>query len=764
MVIEYIKMRKNKWCIPTISTDDYAKEFAKLLKNGSNKTFFLQGKWGSGKTEYLKNVEEQANGKLKFIYLELWKPDFDESLSRQIFAATHPILDPLATTIGYIFIALTIICSSILAVKGVIQRNLPNYVFTIVTIILAIITNLFSLTKNKLINVDKIRMFWSILTLRKNSENRSNVLIIDDFDRLSKKIQEELYRFFNAIQKKGSKARIVFVGDLQKIEASKNDFLTKIIDQVIALPFVLSPQSFSPEIENIISENLGENSDIAEISNLFVTENRTLRDANHFLSYVEDEFCRQDKKDRVQTVQQLLIIYLYLFYKDKYNELYQNCKNNNYIKKYRKDRSNKKSNSFIDKEIDRILTFDKKYPYGFWDNPTMYFIDESAVTIPITKLLDFVEDTESLRKLAFSENPSSRYESIYEMLIAFLNSPTSDVQFNSPFFNEITEASTFAMIAEPYHKPNELIKNSFHLLEDYLFEYVLKIYDLSKFEEESLEYLYDFLDYKISVIKEKYTLTEQLYVLRVGCLQSLITYHPKDAISFPSINKYSVTKRFLPECREIENKSNFGKNIYDAEALLVEFCFKKPEEDITDLKYKALNPPTIESKVEKIEQLADYEYVSFWKAYLDDIEIAKETDVLNFEYRNENYGNFVYNRYEDIIHTCCDCFTSDLFFDEELSVLEKLQDLFFSSDWVDFTLKLAAIKRQFNMRGRNSKKAKKAIVSSINTLLNSYKFSEQQANPLRSNRDKYDDENLYRILNNLLNKVKADPYWTRKLK
>ena len=332
MVIEYIKMRKNKWCIPTISTDDYAKEFAKLLKNGSNKTFFLQGRWGSGKTEYLKNVEEQANGKLKFIYLELWKPDFDESLSRQIFAATHPILDPLATTIGYIFIALTIICSSILAVKGVIQRNLPNYVFTIVTIILAIITNLFSLTKNKLINVDKIRMFWSILTLRKNSENRSNVLIIDDFDRLSKKIQEELYRLFNAIQKKGSKARIVFVGDLQKIEASKNDFLTKIIDQVIALPFVLSPQSFSPEIENIISENLDDNSDIAEISNLFVTENRKLRDANHFLSYVEDEFCRQDKKDRIQTVQQLLIIYLYLFYKDKYNELYQNCKNNDYIK------------------------------------------------------------------------------------------------------------------------------------------------------------------------------------------------------------------------------------------------------------------------------------------------------------------------------------------------------------------------------------------------------------------------------------------------
>ena len=394
----------------------------------------------------------------------------------------------------------------------------------------------------------------------------------------------------------------------------------------------------------------------------------------------------------------------------------------------------------------------------------MYFIDESAVTIPITKLLDFVKDTKSLRKLAFSENPSSGYESIYEMLIAFLDSPTSNEQFNLQFFNEITEASTFAMIAEPYHKPNQLIKNSFHLLEDYAFEYVLKTYDLSEFEEESLDYLYFFLEEKISGIEEKYTLTEELYVLRVGCLQSLITYHPKDAISFPSINKYSVAKYFLPKCREIENKSNFGKNIYDAEALLVEFCFKKPEENITDLKYKALNTPTIESKVEKIEQLADYEYVSFWKAYLDDIEIAKEINILNFKYRNENYGNFVYNRYEDIIHTCCDCFTSDLLFDEELLVLEKLQDLFFSSDWVDFTLKLAAIKRQFNMRGGNSKKAKKAIVSSINTLLNSYKFSEQQANPLRSNRDKYDDENLYRILNNLLNKVNADPYWTCKLK
>lgn len=59
--------------IEYIDTTPQAKMFAEQIK-GEPKTYFLQGTWGSGKTEYLKNVEKQLYDKYRFVYLKLWKP------------------------------------------------------------------------------------------------------------------------------------------------------------------------------------------------------------------------------------------------------------------------------------------------------------------------------------------------------------------------------------------------------------------------------------------------------------------------------------------------------------------------------------------------------------------------------------------------------------------------------------------------------------------------------------------------------------------
>lgn len=44
--------------------------FSKLIK--AKKTFFLNGTWGSGKTECLNMVSNQAEEKI-FIFLKLWE-------------------------------------------------------------------------------------------------------------------------------------------------------------------------------------------------------------------------------------------------------------------------------------------------------------------------------------------------------------------------------------------------------------------------------------------------------------------------------------------------------------------------------------------------------------------------------------------------------------------------------------------------------------------------------------------------------------------
>ncbi|WP_241653626.1 P-loop NTPase fold protein, partial [Enterococcus hirae] len=67
-----------------IDTTEAVKMFSKLIKE--KKTFFLNGTWGSGKTEFLNRVSNQAEEK-NFIFLKLWelKDEIADSHSRMSF-------------------------------------------------------------------------------------------------------------------------------------------------------------------------------------------------------------------------------------------------------------------------------------------------------------------------------------------------------------------------------------------------------------------------------------------------------------------------------------------------------------------------------------------------------------------------------------------------------------------------------------------------------------------------------------------------------
>ena len=71
-----------------IDTSVAAKNVAKLLEE--NKTYFLNGNWGSGKTEFLVEVGKNTNKKL--VTIELWRMSDNRSKIDIVFKKLHPCI------------------------------------------------------------------------------------------------------------------------------------------------------------------------------------------------------------------------------------------------------------------------------------------------------------------------------------------------------------------------------------------------------------------------------------------------------------------------------------------------------------------------------------------------------------------------------------------------------------------------------------------------------------------------------------------------
>lgn len=94
--------------IGQINTDESAKRFAKYLSE--NKTFFLDGKWGSGKTEFIKNASNHLHPKV-LVSVDLWRTTDNKTVTEIIFSK---LCKKTYTTMTYSVIplvALSILCS-----------------------------------------------------------------------------------------------------------------------------------------------------------------------------------------------------------------------------------------------------------------------------------------------------------------------------------------------------------------------------------------------------------------------------------------------------------------------------------------------------------------------------------------------------------------------------------------------------------------------------------------------------------------------------
>lgn len=107
--------------IEHISTSRQAAAFARRIASDEVRTYFLQGSWGSGKSEYLRAVKESGPLKgLTFVELELWKPKDKQSLASKIFSVTNPRWAKALTVLGWLFIGLAVIGSTVLAVQSIV--------------------------------------------------------------------------------------------------------------------------------------------------------------------------------------------------------------------------------------------------------------------------------------------------------------------------------------------------------------------------------------------------------------------------------------------------------------------------------------------------------------------------------------------------------------------------------------------------------------------------------------------------------------------
>ena len=291
-----------------IDTSVAANNFAELLND--NKTYFLNGSWGSGKTEFLEEVKE--NFPKKLITIDFWRLTDTRSTIEIAFSKLYPLLY-WSIRVGVVFL----VAVSIL-MTNLVDIGLSDFFGGSKSLILklggvvALIVAVWQVFKKK---SDEFYCF--LLSNSLKFPKFSKVLIIDDFDRMSEKQQEESYKLFSLIN---GKLPIVFVGDITKVHKSDDNYLSKIIDRQVELPFDLHPTKIWNNYFSVLEDKFN-----IVLSNDFKkrvgSDQRNLRDRDHFNDYVNQEFFTRGKLDHVQVEQQLLVIYAYLFYPDLYMNL-----------------------------------------------------------------------------------------------------------------------------------------------------------------------------------------------------------------------------------------------------------------------------------------------------------------------------------------------------------------------------------------------------------------------------------------------------------
>lgn len=385
MIEEFLKLSK-------IDVSNATKQFSDMIvdkdEDGNFMTYFLNGRWGSGKSTFLKDTEQNSEGKLRkedwhFRYLNLWEIQDDRTVFELAFSTIFPCYSKIYKSFSIFCIVVSLLLTPIfnlglsdfLNTLGVVGIGL-KIIFTT----LGLVVSAFQMLKLKSDSI-YISLFNRIL----GKKNKKVVLVVDDFDRVPLERQKDTYRLFNVIH---YKIPVIFVGDFNKL-TSNNDisvkFLTKIIDRRVELPVAISSKNvlikyiqsllqLTTQIDNSFDGKLSK-----FLSDDFLQNNLTLREINQFNNLFKSELNK--KLGRVRASQLVVIVYLYLFHVQKYNELVSAYDND-----AREIRVLGLFNDKVYRNIEEVLSLDGKsnrLPLPFKLGAESYFVSDNIINLSI---------------------------------------------------------------------------------------------------------------------------------------------------------------------------------------------------------------------------------------------------------------------------------------------------------------------------------------------------------------------------------------------
>lgn len=352
-----------------------AQNFVNLLNE--NKTYFLNGTWGSGKSTFLKEVDNlkpvNNKKKVKLVTIDFWRLNDSRSTLETVFANLHPFVYWGLRLIVILCIALSILMTNVVDLG--LSADVPNWVVLSAGVIALIVAI------HQFLKIKSDGIYSRLLTINYHS-CKKKVLVIDDFDRMTPAQQESSYKVFSLLN---GKLPIIFVGDIELLHKNDNNYLSKIIDRRVELPFVLHPTKiwgdYFEQLEKRFEIKLSD-----YFINLVMKENRNLRDREHFNDYVNLELIGRNKKEYVLVEQQMVVIYLYIFYPDIYNVL---------LKMGRITESKKREYDIA--ELFIILNEEPSiYPFPFSSNTEAYLISETPSNRTLEDLNTLIETPELL--------------------------------------------------------------------------------------------------------------------------------------------------------------------------------------------------------------------------------------------------------------------------------------------------------------------------------------------------------------------------------